>query len=99
MFSLKVAVASTSACNDCARNTVAACPDENFANMDLSVFEDNSRNLTVKSVIPEITLSEPCCIGIDEAGRGPVLGKKAIFSVSLPYIQSTKKTNDFWLSN
>ncbi|KAJ7371083.1 Ribonuclease H2 subunit A [Desmophyllum pertusum] len=46
--------------------------------MDLSSLEDNSRNLTVKSVIPEITLTEPCCVGIDEAGRGPVLDSKTL---------------------
>ncbi|EDO37978.1 predicted protein [Nematostella vectensis] len=43
--------------------------------MDFEEFKkDNSKNCIIKSKIPEIARNEPCCVGIDEAGRGPVLG-------------------------
>ena len=43
--------------------------------MDLSNLDKFTDSvLTVDSPVPICTRSEECCVGIDEAGRGPVLG-------------------------
>lgn len=61
--------------------------------MDLSDFEaDNSVSCRLSSPIPEVCKIEDCCLGIDEAGRGPVLGEWHLLKV-----RSCFKISDIYL--
>lgn len=41
--------------------------------------QDNARSFVHFSEIPQKCFDEPCMLGVDEAGRGPVLGKFVYF--------------------
>ena len=48
--------------------------------LDLDEFlSDTNRSCSVQSPVPEWAKTEECCMGIDEAGRGPVLGMLCSF--------------------
>ena len=54
--------------------------DEQVSRLKLDLEEflsDTSRSCAVQSSVPDWARSEECCMGIDEAGRGPVLGERA----------------------
>ncbi|OCT90463.1 hypothetical protein XELAEV_18019079mg [Xenopus laevis] len=47
--------------------------------MELEEFErNNSQSRLLSSPVPQICRTEDCCLGIDEAGRGPVLDSKTL---------------------
>ena len=76
--------------------------------LDLGRFlADTRRSCSVQSAVPDWAKTEQCCMGIDEAGRGPVLGTRAVSiapspclprsPTPLPYLGSlSPRTNGVW---
>ena len=62
--------------------------------MDISPFlEKNTTNFQLFSEIPAVCRAEPCVLGIDEAGRGPVLGPM-VYGISFCPVSRSKDLKD-----
>lgn len=48
--------------------------------------QNNAKNFVHFSDIPKMCFEEPCMLGVDEAGRGPVLGNTLNSSTRFPAI-------------
>lgn len=59
--------------------------------INLDEFHKNSGGtFDMNSAVPDMAKSEPCCMGIDEAGRGPVLGPMVYSTSYCPLSQDEK---------
>ena len=62
--------------------------------MDLKAYKtNNGENYVLFSNIPEVCKKEPCVLGIDEAGRGPVLGPM-VYGISFCPVSRNKELKD-----
>ncbi|CAB3226850.1 unnamed protein product [Arctia plantaginis] len=56
-------------------------------------FQDNFKNFLNSSKVPDICKTESCILGVDEAGRGPVLGPM-VYGIAYCPVSKTKILND-----
>ena len=62
--------------------------------MDLEAYRtNNGENFMLFSNIPDVCKNEPCVLGIDEAGRGPVLGPM-VYGIAFCPISKNQELKD-----